>query len=45
MVAKGILVVGACLIVFMLKSSYQTRLIAAAGLIFGLIYLKMQKKR
>ncbi|MFN8389146.1 MAG: hypothetical protein U0136_02510 [Bdellovibrionota bacterium] len=45
MVRNGIIVVMIALVVFMLKSTYQTRVITAVALVGCLLFLKMQKKR
>ena len=41
--AAGVLAI--CLVIFMLKSSYNTRIILAVGIIAGLIFFATSKKK
>jgi len=45
LVGKGAAVVVICLVIFMMKSSYNTRIILGVGLIAGLFFFASNKKR
>ena len=45
MVQKVVIGIAICVIIFMLKSTYQTRMILAVGLIGAMAYWALSKKR
>ena len=45
MVGKGLGIIAVVLVIVMLKSSYQSRLMIAGGLIVGFAFIAMNKRK